>query len=606
MQFSRIFRLTFFTLCFAAAVFAQKDQEKTKSKEQIELESKAYTLVSEIIDESALLKLPENRAFVFSIAGKLIWEKDEEAARRLIQNAADELLRLQSLPKYRPESDKGNFSFYMVNNLRGQLIYSLRQKDAEFALEILYSTRSPEIAAAVQMYQQIITETGKNPNFSDYKQDVISKLQIARSEIETEQTIKREITKKDPQKLAESIREAFAKDIGAYQILFDLETLNKKDSDLAQKLLAEIMSKLAEDDFSNSPGKSTLTFFIYARYLEARKNNEPSNAKSDKQNKSLVFEEKSVKAIAGNEIDYFSGETQPRDDGNFIQKAFYLKQILPERFREIEKKYETVKKNNADWVESWEVSQKLGENPTLDQIIENSSKLQPYRKADFYRKAIGNLLETESEEKIAQKLERLSNTEDKEKALDILKSLTTKKIAEKQNFPEALKSINQIKSENERTARLIDLAIYYNQKKTDESRKIAEDLMGEAEKSVKKVPETATEHEAVLPIIAGYAKINSSKAFDLIVPIIQQSNEVINAYILYASYDDRNYPYVSEKEIIFAAQEGYNSYKSKYSEISRILAQNDYERTKKNIGSFQREDIRIMAKLILAESILAQ
>ena len=248
----------------------------------------------------------------------------------------------------------------------------------------------------------------------------------------------------------------------------------------------------------------------------------------------------------------------------------------------------------------------MGENPTLEQIIAVSSKLDRYTRENHFRKAIGKLLETESAEKIAEKLERIADAEVKEKILDYLKSLAVKKTGERNGLPEALKATNEIKSNADKTAALINLAILHNQKNTEESRKTAGDLMDEARKLIKEIPETAAEYEAVLPVISGYAQIEPAKAFDLSAAIIGKSNEVIEAYIVYANYADGNYPYVREKEIIFAAQDTYSTYKSKYAAIIRTLARNDFERLENLTNDFQRQDVRIMTKLILAESVLSK
>lgn len=604
MKFSQIILfivLFFFSFTY---IYAQTDdlQKSRKSEQEVELEDKGVSLLTDIVGESTILRLPENRMLVYITAGNLLWKRDQKLARSLFRNAADEFIQFQNLPKGIVKSEMPDYRFYISNNLRGQMIYSLSGKDAKFALEILYLTRLSETAEAVQMYQQTVTNTGKNPDFSEFKQEERNKLQIAKNEIETEQKIKREIDKDDPQKLSENIRESFAKDIGGYQILLDLEKLNKTDHDLAQKLLNEIMSKLAQSDFSIVSGKDMLTFFVYARFLNLGK----QNTESDEKYKELKFDEKSVKAIASNEFDYLQKRKPSRDSGNTIQKIIYLKEVLPERLREIEKLYENAKQlsGNPEWIESMIASSKLGANPILEQIIKNSPKLNSHDKERFYRNAIAKLLETENPKQIAQKLEQIPDAEEKEKVLDYLKSLVLVKSNENKSLPDAVAAINQIKSEKERISKLIDLAVVYHQKNTEEDQKNAEELMNKAQRLVKTIPETSTEYEEIVPVIWGYSKISSQKTFDLLEPIIQKSNKIIEAYILYMNFNDRNYPYVSENEINFASQDGYTSIKSKYINIAKSLAQIDFERTMKTIDNFQNAEVRLIAKLILAEGIL--
>lgn len=600
----KIFRFFFVVLIVCSLLtvsFAQ--EQKPPNKEQTELETKGFELLTEVTGEAASLKVAENRIFIYSIASRLFWGKDRKLARQFAQNAANELIEIQNSPKVRNQfgQEGANYWFYILNNLRGQFLTQLQQKDAPFALEILYATRSSELNNLVQIYQQIIAQTGKNPDLSNYKQEERDKLQKAITEIHLEQAIKKEIAKNDPQKLAENIRETFAKELSSYQFLSDLDFLNEKDHELAQRVLSEIMVKLADADFSNH-SKSYVAYLFYTRFLADQ--NKPKNKDSAAKNKPLEFDEKGIKAIANKEFDYLLKKNLTDYNFNFVERVLYLKKILPARFPEIKSKYEEAKGSNREWIDSLETTEKLGENPTLNQIIENSSKLETYSKTDYYKKSIRKLFETESQEKIAQLLDQIPDEKDREAALDYLNIVSAEKKSKLENAAEAKQAVLQIKSSQEKVAKFINLAISYHEKKTDESRKIAEDLMGEAGKLVKEKPATYTEFTALLPVIAGYASVKPQKSFDLILPIIEQSNELINAYILLTNYNDNGYPYVSDNEIIFGAQDGYHSFNGRYREIARKLATSDFEKSKNLVKSFQRADVRIMAKLILIESVL--
>lgn len=233
----KIFQFFFVVLIVCSLLtvnFAQ--EQKPLNKKQTELETKGFELLTEVTDEAASLKVAENRVLIYSIASRLFWEKDRKLARQFAQNAANELIEIQNSSKVRNQfgQEGANYWFYILNNLRGQFLTQLQQKDAPFALEILYATRSSELNSLVQIYQQIIAQTGKNPDLSNYKQEERDKLQKAITEIHLEQAIKKEIAKNDPQKLAENIRETFAKELSSYQFLSDLDFLNEKDHELAK------------------------------------------------------------------------------------------------------------------------------------------------------------------------------------------------------------------------------------------------------------------------------------------------------------------------------------------------------------------------------------
>ena len=195
------------------------------------------------------------------------------------------------------------------------------------------------------------------------------------------------------------------------------------------------------------------------------------------------------------------------------------------------------------------------------------------------------------------------NGSEREVSLD---KLAAEKKARMENFAEAAQAVKQIKDDKERIVKLVNLAILQQQKKTDESQKNAEDLMNEASRLVNQNPETQTDFERLLPVIDGYATVNPKKAMAMIAPVIEKSNELINAYIILMNYYDKNYPSVSENEFVFGAQDSYSSFRGSYIEIAKKLGSEDFEQTKNLTDSFRRSDVRIMAKLILAESLLAK
>ena len=610
MKIFQFFFPTLIILFFSTFTFPQetKSQNAPKSKEQVELEKKTFELLSEVKDEVASLKLAENRAFVFSLVGYYFWEKDEKLARRLFMNAAGELIQAQNNPKKRNEFSSGSgrnyWSEYVHRVLRGQIIYKIQAKDPKLALEILTMTRPAELAVNLEYYAQAAAKSGGKPDLSTFKSEEREKLNNAVEELRTEQRIKKEIDKDDPQKLEENIRESVSQGGDIHEILNDLEKLNKKDHTAAQKMLSEILRKLSDPGFKTY-WKSYAAYLLYNKFLAAK--NKPKSRNSNDKTEELEIDEKSFKAIANQEFDYLLTQDPSKDDFAFVEKILYLRRILPERFNEIKGKYEKAKATQVrEWAEDVETTERLGSDPTLNQIIENSSKLSADSRVQYYKKSIGKLSETESREKIAQMLDKIPEVEDKQQALDHLSSIFAEKNAATENSSEAVSSVLQIKSAKERFSKLISLAIFYHQKGTEENRKIAGDLMEEAGKIIKQTPETRAEHKQFLEFVSGYSTINPQKAFDLILPLIGKSNDLIDAFVLIGSYDDMSYPYYSENEIVFTAQDGYSSYSATYREIAKNLAMKDFDQAKNLIKNFRREDVRVMAKLIFIESVLTK
>ena len=80
IRFTHFFVLLTF---FSISIFAQTsptESETEKEKARLELEKKAGGVLEQIVGETSLLKLPDNRALVMASAGDLMWKRDEKRA----------------------------------------------------------------------------------------------------------------------------------------------------------------------------------------------------------------------------------------------------------------------------------------------------------------------------------------------------------------------------------------------------------------------------------------------------------------------------------------------------------------------------------------------
>src|SRR3954471_4063177 len=68
-----------------------QEQQQQAIEMKKELERKTLALLDNIITSAQTLKLPENRALVFSSAADLIWARDEKRARALFKEALNNL-----------------------------------------------------------------------------------------------------------------------------------------------------------------------------------------------------------------------------------------------------------------------------------------------------------------------------------------------------------------------------------------------------------------------------------------------------------------------------------------------------------------------------------
>jgi hypothetical protein len=96
------------------------ESKSEKEKAQKELEKRTLEMIDQAVSDAATLKLAQNRAIVYAIAGDLYWKFDEKRARELFRNSGGEILVANSeADKDKKESDdlySGVFDFSGIRN----------------------------------------------------------------------------------------------------------------------------------------------------------------------------------------------------------------------------------------------------------------------------------------------------------------------------------------------------------------------------------------------------------------------------------------------------------------------------------------------------------
>jgi len=129
--------------------------------------------------------------------------------------------------------------------------------------------------------------------------------------------------------------------------------------------------------------------------------------------------------------------------------------------------------------------------------------------------------------------------------------------------------------------------------------------MEEARRLVNEFAENKDEVAGVMKLAAGYAAIEPDRAFPLLNPLIEQANDVINATALLAKYNKREQMF-RQGEMLLPQTFGYGGGNfALYGKELKMLAKVDYGRTKNLIDQFRRDDVRVLLKLLLAQSILS-
>ncbi|HTH36912.1 MAG TPA: hypothetical protein VL572_03060, partial [Pyrinomonadaceae bacterium] len=133
----------FIGLACVLGINAQDNDEEAKEKQRQKL-----LIAESIVGDIGQLVLEENRSVALARLGSSIWTFDEKRARGMFQEAIGELIAAQAAAEANRKTNQNN-ELLTGQSTRPQVLNSIAQRDAEFALQSFYKTRPAAIQRAM-------------------------------------------------------------------------------------------------------------------------------------------------------------------------------------------------------------------------------------------------------------------------------------------------------------------------------------------------------------------------------------------------------------------------------------------------------------------------
>ena len=244
-------------------------------------------------------------------------------------------------------------------------------------------------------------------------------------------------------------------------------------------------------------------------------------------------------------------------------------------------------------------------NTTAEKLIEEADKFAAYEKFRIYSAAVDRSITAGTSDKIRQSLQNLPDSKQRNDALDYLDSKISDKAIKDDKLGEVQQIVAKSTSDSAKIKLLVNLAVGYQKKNTEESGKTANDLMTEARKLVGDIPESKEEVANILKIVAGYAEIEPNKAFPLLSLLMDMTNDMLTAYALLSKYNKSENMF-RQGEMIFTQSLGFGSAYLQYGKELKLLAASDIGKTKAMIEQLRRDDVKVLMKIMLAESVIKE
>ncbi len=571
-------------LPLSASSFAQVSDKEKEAERKQQIERKTYVLVDEIAGAAPGLKLPENRSFIFAAAADLLWEHDEPRARNLFWDALNTLNLMNSgsqVTKGEKPSEKErqqNFTqYFALFRLRQELLQRVARHDPQLALDMLRSSRQPPLEPVAWMRDGFAPPDDRS----------------------LEQQIATEAAARDPQKALQLARESLAKGF-SFQLIPLLFRLNQKNAEMGTKFAGEVISKLrgrnlATDLQGSSIAVSLLTF--------SRIPTEPTLTKSSLTNQRLTLAEEQRREL----VELITNAALA-ESGN-ANLLYALSGILPEIKEFAPERVALVQKKLAAFNQTLTKEQRISDE--YNSLIRNGTPEELLKLADTASDNDRRWMQQQAVVMVAMRgradsFREFINTEisDESRRKSLLDALDTEQIniaLEKSDTEELQKLLPKIRHKEERARAMSELAITLEKKgKHDE----ALTLLNEAQTLIKTGFENDTQAKALLALVGAYALVEPARAFGIIERTIDRANDEMAKLLLLDKFISTGIIKKGELSMQHSTMIPIDFAVFKYGKSVAALANADFDRTRAAADRFERNELRLMARLLLAQALL--
>jgi hypothetical protein len=561
------------------ATDAQKEKEKAQRQE---LQKTTLALLNEIASGAWGLKLPENRIFIMSSAADLLWPFDEKRASNLYWDALNSITSLNvavqktGVTVAKSERVKIGKIYYSALMLRRRLLIQVARRDAQLALEMLRASR------LVRPRQP-----GSENSFADDRR--------------LEQEIAGEVAARDPAQALQLARQSLSKGL-TFELLNLLQQLQQRDSEKASQFAGDIITKLQTTNVATDSRASIIALHLLQTSKKVEANESTKDLPggrwkelnlTDDQKRELVemLTDAALSTSANSNLLSEISEVMPE-----------IEQFFPERRAALERKIaafsETLSRDQRDQ-NTYNTLIRRGDQEELVRVAasaDDRARQLLYQQAAVIAVARGA---TDSFREFLSK--EVSDSGERRKVLEFLDNEEITTTAGRKQIDQLRKLLPKIDRKEERARAMAELAVLLKEKGEDAE---ASTLLDDAASLIKTDLKDEKQTNALLSLLCAYAIVDPSKAFALAERTVDRANSQISLLMLL----DRvvNSGAVRKSEIILE-QAGIMSLDFlalKYGKGVAALANVDFNRTRALADRFDRNELRLMAQLMIARGVL--
>lgn len=599
-----LFVLSFVFFVNSSAQIAPTESNDKKEKAQKESQALALQMVDQSVSDSALLKLPYNRAFILALAGDLYWRFDEKRARLLFGTMANEIVNANAeAEKIKKDGDnRYSASYDSFSRLRYEILPLVGAHDANLALEYLVQTRPPDMAVALSKLKAQYFKPNAANRGDDKSDNELP--QTTREETDLEQRLTLLAAEQNPDQAVKLIKEILAKGVSRY-ILDLLQKLNEKDEKKAASLAGEVIDKIAATDFTKDENSIAGAFLIIYN-----SQNKPKPKTSSK--KQFAFTDSQILTVAERLGDFLleidvNSKSLPMEVPMFMS---VLDKLVPAKIARLKQKLKNASPNLQADLERMQLRQKLfDKNTTPEEMLAEILRMPESERSimNYYSMLSEGIAVIEDESRAKKLIEQIPDEKARANAAERFETAKINRSIQSGKLDDAQRLIGNLSEKKTRIQRLIALAVEFHKKNTEKDSETAANLMKDAKALTNEFPEDANEMNDLMELVKGYAVVEPAEAFRLFEPMVEQINDFVQASSILSKYD-KSIRGFSKGELImkFASRDWDNLLIYRYINQIQMLSKANLEKVSLQLNRFQRPDARSITKIYAAQVFLKE
>lgn len=602
-------------LCTTTQLVAQQPSAPVQlTEEQVKakavLEEKALALLEQIISESQVLKLPENRIRVQITAADLLWEHNESRARALCAEAAS---RIAELMRSIDGTDRQYFNLMRLPaELRQELVLTVARYDSTLAYQIVQLTRQPPPSAGLRPGPQGPGPQGSTP-------------------VDAEATLERNllaaIAATDPKLALQNAEELLEKGQYSSALATVLAQLQRKDKEAAAKFQDKLLKKLQAENLLTNQGASNLAMSLL------RPGPKPADAAAEAARTSFsaaptVLSASEFRALLelvigaafkatpnnqqanrGNQRGGPGGANATPTAAQMEQNSARgllmnlqsllptIDQMAPGRASAVRMKLTELGMLDDQRRVMSQMGTALQQN-TSEGLLTVAASAPPELQPRLFQQAAMRALDEGNVDRARQIAERLEPNL-RASFLQTLELQIMARTGKAEEIEKMRQTVSRLRTDDEKVRLLVQLAGSAGK----QNQKLALDLLEDAKNLVARRPSNYQQFESQLRVARAFAELDPARSVEVLESGIGQLNDLLPAAAILSGFDVNIF---KDGELPLQGNSALNNTINRYAQELSALAKNNFELAVVAADKFQLAEARLQVRLAISRAALGK